>query len=327
MRNSFLRNFIFVGSLLFICSLNVNAQSSSGVGFKSGIRIATRTEAVFGTEKVIVRPLDETETKDGKDILHRRIVDIKNGTYTAYDIEVSRSSEANKFNVTIKSSLQKSENNSQINELARKAEAEKDPRLRELDLKQANQNLPDKNLIVGNGDIIKFEVLENPAKKYSIIDYIKIYDETKPFAISFSELNPVKDFTMDDVNLKLKDFEIFINGVLVGKMGGGSGPSMYFTVPGRGRIIISPFPREGYNLQKIGTIIDNKLTFTIGTEKYEIISKSPILGDGGNWNAWIFHDPNYQKRYDNPKYADSIEIGAGSLKFFFEKQDLGNLKK
>lgn len=326
MKNKILRNTIFAIVQIFVLSQFATAQNI-GFGFKSGIRVATRTEAVLDTEKVIIKPVDELETKDGKDIIHRKLIVFKNNifTSTAYDIEISRSTEADKFNVILKSGFQPA-GSAPVNEVARKAEAEKDPRLRELDLlataKARAKSLLDKPLTVRNGDIIKFEALEDPYKKYKITDYIKIYDDTKPFAVSFSELQPTKDFTLDDVNLKLEGFEIFINGKSVAKMGGGGyGQSIYFTVPDRGRIIVSPFPRKGVNLQKIGNIIDNRLTFTIGADKYEVISKSTILSNG-NWNAWILHDPDYKKISLNPDKAvdpNNIEFGAGDINFFLKE--------
>lgn len=316
MKTNSLINAFFAWTLLFVLCSIVSAQSSS-VGFKSGIRIATKTEAIYeNSRRMSIRPLDKWETINGKDVLHRRLIDAQNGIFFGYDVEVSRTNDPNKFNVAVRPLSYKSDSNS----VAEKAEIEK----------YTAAPLPKfpAQTVVENGDIIKLDLLENAEKKIKITDYLKIYSDSKPYATSFSELQPTKDFTLDDVNLKLEGFEIFINGKIIGKMGGGvSGSNIYFTVPNHGRIIVSPFPREGYNLQKIGNIIDNKLTFTIGADKYEVVSKSPVLSDGGNWNAWIMHDPGYQKKHNNPKYADSIEVGAGDLKFFFEKQELGSLQK
>jgi hypothetical protein len=322
MKNKFLESVVLIVSF-FVFSLFANAQSKT-IGFKSGIKIATQTEAIFNSEKQIIRPLDKWETKDGVDILHRRLVDTKNGLYTAYDIEVTRSSEPNKFNVKIKTALYQPE----INKEADKAEADKDLRPNSISIESENQVLLDKLSVVKNGDIIEFEILRNNYKKYKIIDYIKVFDDKKPFAGSFSELQPTKDFTINDVYLKLMNFEVFLNGKLVTKTGGGAkGANIFFTVPERGRIFVSPFPREGYNMQKIGIIVDNKLSFTINGEKYEVICETPILSEGGNWNAWILADPNYKKSYSNPEHPDAIEMGAGNLEFFFKKSELNNLKK
>lgn len=306
------RNFInacLICGLIFTLFTIANAQSA--IGFKSGIRVATKTEAVKAdSQRLQLKPFEKYETKDNKEIIHRILSDPKNNLYFGYDLEVSRSSESNKFNVAIKplSYLPKSTEIADFDKFT----ARKLPKY------------PDA-MTVGNGDIITLEILQDPQTKTKITDYLKITDDTKPYGVSFSELEPTRDFKMDDVNLKLTGFEVFINGKSVAKMGGGWGPSVYFTVPDRGRIIVSPFPREGYNMQKIGVIIDNKLAFTINGEKYEVVSNSPILGEGGNWSAWILADPNYKKAFDNPKDPNAVEFGSGDLKFFFDKSDFKKL--
>lgn len=311
MKNKFPARVFFIFSLLFVLSATVAGQGS-GITFKSGISIFTRTEAVFGdSEKTTIRPLDKWETANGKDILHRQFVDTENGMFFGYDVEVSRSPEPDKFIVSIKPLSYKSGSNPK----AEKAELEKYNAV-------PLPKFPDKR-VVKSGDIIKLDLLENPEKKIKVTDYLKISDKSNPFSSSFAELQPTRDFTIDDVYIKLENFELIINGKSITKFGGGAwAANIYFTVPGRGRIIISPFPREGYNLQKIGTIIDNKLSFMLNGDKYEVISKSAILSDRGNWYAWILADPNYKKRFSDSNDPDSIEIGAAdNIKYLFRNFD------
>lgn len=312
MKSKFLTRIFFIFSLLFVSSATIAGQGS-GITFKSGISIFTRTEAVFGdSEKTAIRPLDKWETLNGKEILHRRLIDTENGRFFGYDVEVSRSPEPDKFIVSIKPLSYKSGSNPQ----AEKAELEKYNAV-------PLPKFPDER-VVRSGDIIKLDLLENPEKKIKVTDYLKISDRSNPFSSSFAELQPTRDFTINDIYIKLEKFELIINGKSITKSGGGAwAANVYFTVPGKGRIIISPFPREGYNLQKIGTIIDNKLFFSVNGDRYEIISESPILSNGGNWYAWILADPNYKKRFLDSQNPGSMEIGAANnIKYLFRDIDL-----
>lgn len=311
MKNRFFTTILSVFGLIFVSSTMITGQS--GITFKSGITIFTKTEAIFGdAQKTSIRPLDEWETVEGKEILHRRLVDAENGIYFGYSIEVSRGAEANKFNVSIKPLSYKSGSNPE----AEKAELEKYNAV-------PLPKFPNEK-IIESGDIIRLDLLENPDKKIKVIDYLKISDKSNPFSTSFSELQPTRDFTIDDVYIRLENYELIVNGKFIAKVGGGArAANVYFTVPDKGRFIVSAFPREGYNLQKIGTIIDNKLSFTSDGNKYEIISKSPILSDRGNWHAWILADPNYKPRFHNSKNPNSIETGAtGNIKYFFTETNL-----
>jgi hypothetical protein len=64
-------------------------------------------------------------------------------------------------------------------------------------------------------------------------------------------------------------------------------------VPERGCFIISLVPRDGYSFEKIAVLDENKIAFTANGERYEWSSETPILPNGGTWNLWVLHDPNY----------------------------------
>ena len=74
---------------------------------------------------------------------------------------------------------------------------------------------------------------------------------------------------------------------------GASGALLWFYVPERGRFIFSLVPRDGYEFEKIAVLDENKIAFTANGERYEWSSETPILPNGGTWNLWVLHDPNY----------------------------------
>lgn len=95
---------------------------------------------------------------------------------------------------------------------------------------------------------------------------------------------------------------------------------------------MSPFPRKGFDFQKIGTVENNKISFTFNGDNYKFVSTSPVLGSGGKWNVWVLHDSEYRSTFQlspSSPYeygaADSIESlfkGFKPLKGF---QSLKNL--
>jgi hypothetical protein len=58
-------------------------------------------------------------------------------------------------------------------------------------------------------------------------------------------------------------------------------------------------PHEGYDFQKVGRIENNKISFTLGGDVYEWTSSAPVVGNGGNWNLWVLHDPAYVSDFDS----------------------------
>jgi hypothetical protein len=105
------------------------------------------------------------------------------------------------------------------------------------------------------------------------------------------------------VELKISNYKLAINGeVIAGSKptGGYGGPVIWFYVPGRGRFIFSLTPHAGYDFRKIGTIEHNRISFSIGSDRYEWTSSNPIVGSGGNWNLWILQDTGYISEFAEP---------------------------
>jgi hypothetical protein len=298
---------IFCLSLICILCLgffsSIKAQQSS-VRFNSGITIAIKTE---------ITPADPTNRTSGnfgysvststsENTMHRVLTDKKNKLYFGYDVTVTPQSEKDKFKVSIKP-LSIDPNKLRIN-------------LENL-AAQVLPKYPDE-ILIDDGDTITLEILENPQTKVKIFDLVKITTENRSGGNYFSEKKPARDFTIDDVILHVTNFEVFVNGEKIGKGGGSvSGANIYFYLPERGRFIMSPFPRKGFNLQKIGVVENNKVSFNFNGEEYKFASSSPILGSGGKWNLWILHDADYRSSFSaNSPY----EFGAADkIEFLFKK--------
>jgi hypothetical protein len=146
-----------------------------------------------------------------------------------------------------------------------------------------------------DGDAFSLDLLVNQNTGVKIVDIVSVAFDRAKMRDSSPGMLP-RDFTLDAVELTVKDYRLLVNGnvVSVGRSTKGcAGALLWFYVPKRGRFIFSLVPREGYEFQKVGIIEDNRIEFTVSGSRFEWLSSSPILPGGGIWNLWVLHDPNY----------------------------------
>jgi hypothetical protein len=290
-----------IWTLYFSFFSEVKAQEGS-VTFKNGITIAVKTETTPGdsANKALTNISNSYSTYSSENTMHRLITDKKNKLFFGYDLVVIPQSEKNKFKVSFKPLSINPNKLVNVDNMTA----------------QVLPKYPDE-MLVEDGDIITLEILENPQTQVKIFDLIKVTNENMGGGNYFLERKPARDFTIDDVELQLTKFEVFVNGERIEKGGGMSGANIYFYFQGKGRFIMSPFPRQGFNLQKIGVIEGNKISFTFNGDHYKFVSTSPILGTGGKWNLWVLHDPHYRSSF-SPNSPS--EFGAAdNIKFLFKR--------
>jgi hypothetical protein len=149
--------------------------------------------------------------------------------------------------------------------------------------------------IIDDGDGFALELLVNPQTGVKIVDVVKAsFDQSRLWEAP--KLPPTRDFTLDSVEMAVKDYKLYINGRRVsgGRPSQGfAGALLWFYVPDKGRFIFSLTPRAGYDFEKVARIEDNKISFTIGEDVYEWVSSTPIVGSGGKWNLWVLRDKRY----------------------------------
>jgi|RhiMethySRZTD1v2_1073278.scaffolds.fasta_scaffold03858_2 hypothetical protein len=146
-----------------------------------------------------------------------------------------------------------------------------------------------------DGDAVSLELLVNNESGVKIVDVVSVTFNRESLRESHLESAP-KDFTLDAVELGVKNYSLLINGTLVNKSKstiGFTGTLLWFYIPDRGRFIFSLVPREGYEFAKIAVVDDNRIEFTLNNERYEWLSSESILPNGGTWNLWVLHDTNY----------------------------------
>ena len=146
-----------------------------------------------------------------------------------------------------------------------------------------------------DGDAVSLELLVNRESGAKIVDVVSVTFDRTRLRDGYLESAP-KDFTLDAVALGIKSYTLLVNGNEVSKSKssiGFSGALLWLYIPERGRFIFSLVPRKGYDFEKTAVLDENKITFTIDGERYEWVSSTSILPNGGTWNLWVLRDRNY----------------------------------
>jgi hypothetical protein len=154
-----------------------------------------------------------------------------------------------------------------------------------------------------DGDAVSLELLVNKDSGVKIVDVVSVtFDRTR---LREATLDSVpKDFTLDAVELAVKNYRLSINGTVVSTSKssiGVTGTLLWLYIPERGRFIFSLVPREGYEFQKVAVLDENRIVFTLNNDQYEWLSAASILPNGGTWNLWVLHDTNYTPLFGSDK--------------------------
>ncbi len=298
MKIKHIANILLINFFILAVAQTASSQSWTATTFKNGITVAINRE--YSTQKGKGYSGYGTGSKDrSRNIVHEVIADVSNKIFFGYDLEVVPLKDKTKFKVLIKP-LSIRPNGRFV----------KTANLRYVPLPKHQGEI-----IVEDGDTIVLDVMKNPRTKEKISDLI-IITRNGTAGNLFAYLNTANDFTLNDVNLKLNKAEFFLNSKKLGTSGGSSGSNIYFYIRGKGRFIISPFQRKGYEFQKIAIGLNNKINFSYKGDKYEIVSQLPVLGQGGKWHLWVMHDKKYVPRKPIPPEL-KFQVGSGSIKGLF----------
>jgi hypothetical protein len=278
--------------------------------------IAFRVEAapVAGAAKVSAQ-LDEIQASltpqvllAGGHVIHRLLVDAEGNYVFGYDLVVEPVAASKQFKVSL-SPLSA--------EFAEQLRARLPTATGRAVQGISTLPRPADTQLVEDGDAFALDLLVNPETGVKIVDIVKVsFDRARLRGTTPPPSVPLRDFTLGNVELAVRDYKLTINGELVGggrgkPARGCAGALVWFHVPERGRFIFSLIPHEGYDFQKIGRIENNKISFSLGGDMYEWTSSAPVVGtSGGNWNLWVLHDPGYVSDFDSQEQI--VESARGT---------------
>lgn len=223
-------------------------------------------------------------------VVHRVLVDPEGNFVFGYDLIVEPVAATKQFRVSVKPLSAEFEERLRARQPA--AAAKRTP--------QTVSTLPREGgaQLIDDGDAFALDLLVNAQTGVKIVDVVKVsFDRAKLWSAPPRRSVPLRDFTLGNVELAMRDYKLTINGELAGggqkPTRGFAGALIWFYVPERGRFIVSLMPHEGYDFQKVGRIENNKISFKLGEDLYEWTSSAPVVGNGGNWNLWVLHDAEY----------------------------------
>ena len=272
------------------------------VPMQSGAFVVIRNEAAppYGGDATS----NLVESEDKPNLLHRVFVDGRNELFFGYELLVERAAEAGYFWVTVRALSE------DYLRVLRERPAFRGRRLHPSYNATAFPAAPQH---VRDGDTFALDVLRNPRTGAKIVDYVRV-SLTDPSLQQAASDQPPRDFSLEDVQLKVSDYRLRVNGETVYRSTGGcAGALVWFSLGDRGRFVFSLVPRPGYEFQKVGMVRHNVVSFELGGDRYEWESSLPVVGTGGNWNLWVLHDPDYRADLFEQTPAPRAAAGDQSL--------------
>ena len=297
MRSKAIATTICLLAICFAARAQESAERQLVVSLNEGGFVAFQSETAWADARKVgaqfqrVSPILRAEAHlDQNHLIHRVLINASGRFAFGYDLSVSSDIASKQFRITVLPLDQSFE---------KKLKAADPDHLTDViptfPTSAAPQTLDD-------GDAFSLDLLINQNAGVKIIDVVRVtFDKTHLRDLPRSL---PRDFTLDAVELSIKDYRLLLNGnvVALGKSANPvAGTLVWFYVQGRGRFIFSLAPREGYDFQKVGIVDGNRIEFIMGGDRYEWLSASPILSGGGTWNLWVLHDPKYSPLFGADK--------------------------
>jgi hypothetical protein len=252
------------------------------VPMQSGAFVVIRTESAPSSAGEATSDLVESE--DRPNLLRRVFVDRKNELYFGYELLVERAAEARYFWVTVRALGE-----DYLRELRERPAF----RGRRLHPGYNATAFPASPQFLRDGDTFALDVFHNPRTGTKIVDVIQV-SLTDP-GLRHAARDEPRDFSPEDVQLKVSDYKLRVNGETVYRSTGGcAGAVIWFSLGDRGRFVFSLVERPGFQFRKVGAVRNNTVAFEWGGDRYEWESSLPVVGTGGSWNLWVLHDPDYR---------------------------------
>jgi hypothetical protein len=260
-----------------------DGKSQLIVPMQSGAFVLIRTESVPPSAQDATSNLVESEDKPN--LIHRIFVDAKHELFFGYELLVETLPATRQFRVTVRPLSEE-----YLRSLSARPVFQK-RRLHPSYNAAAFNSAPQ---LIGDGDTFTLDVLQSPRTGAKIVDVITVSLSDPGLQEPVND-RPPRDFTLEDVQLKVTNYKLRVGGETIYRTTSGcAGALVWFALPGRGRFVFSLVPHPGYDFRKVGVVRHNTISFEWDGESYEWESALPVVGTGGNWNLWVLRDADYQ---------------------------------
>jgi hypothetical protein len=129
------------------------------------------------------------------------------------------------------------------------------------------------------------------------VDYIRTKGTLRDW---YSASGPARDFSLTDVELRLMEPHVSVNGKGLAATsnftGGVTGAAVAFYIPDYGRYILSLVPHPDLGFQKAGEIRGSSLTITIGGDTITLDCNGRIAPGYAAYNVYALHDAAWRPR-------------------------------
>lgn len=316
---------VSLGAVGFVAfTLEARRDAENAIDEEAVIDASVRDEVIGVTPQVLV---------DEDHVVHRVLVDERGRFVFGYDLRIEPQQDTRRFKIVVAP-----------------MSAEFERRLRARSPQQASASMKSARLatlpgtsdeqIVADGAGLAVELLVNAETKTKIVDVVKVAFERAHFysdwdallaassatAAAAATTPPPRDFTLADVQLTLRTPRLLHNGKVIEnslRRGNVRGQLVWFHLPRRGRFIFSLAPQDGYDFRKIGVIERNRIVFEWGGDRYEWISKEPIIESGGRHYLWVLLDTDFDPQSFAPQLRPAEENEKDDLNSRIERFERG----
>jgi hypothetical protein len=300
-------------TLLVVCDLSVAAQDhpvwQSAVGFPDGTTVKLGV-GVIPPDRTDIKTVGATVTArkaaEGSAALSFvRILKLADNRALVYEVRLTPLEERSRFEVRLRPIIPTAEEAKQW----------------QLESARVDFNFLrnyTKPLLVNNGDTLAIDVLGNPRTGARLVDYFLISNKPpveEPVTLE-SLAAQARPLAIEDIELTVMNFELRRNGESIYKTAGGvRGRFIWIDIPAAGRFHFSLQERarlSGYD--QPAYVTGHQLTFVYGSDRYEIVTKDPIIPASGVFNIWMRMDPTFGSN-SSPPYkgsADRLSFGAAN---------------
>ena len=133
------------------------------------------------------------------------------------------------------------------------------------------------------GETVVLEVLSDASTGERFFDVIQ---PIVPVLESRRRPTPDEEISLDQIQLS-------IDGELVTEFANSSmiGNAVKIALPRIGTVFLMRTPPDGYAFQNLGDVNGKLLTFPVGANRVEILSKSNILKKSETGSVWVYREP------------------------------------
>ena len=256
--------------LMLLAAVSGFPQVSARVALSNGIQVSIATRSDNGTPVALKTSL---EAASG-DSFYRIFRDENNLAVFAYELEVARTSDGQKFKVTAKP--------------ATEAFAARFP--------NADGGKPTPTLsstlqspILSSGDGFPIPIAADPGLGQKLTDTVQVL---------MSEPGATNGGTAAaSAKIRFADLKVFIGAKQASPSGAGAdvaGRYAMFFLPGHGGYFFSTEAVDQRAFVQVGVVDGKHLTFTIDNNNYDCLASAPILTHADRGQLWVYHDPNYK---------------------------------